>query len=89
MSKRVLIIDDPRVCRKCPCFSVKDERVTCEAAQRQFREGSNAVLFHGERFRPKWCPMVDMPEKLFTWSDDSFEAGWNAALAEMEVQNGL
>lgn len=89
MSKRVLVIDDPRVCRKCPCFSTTGEYTICEAAQKRFREGSYAVLFNGDRFRPKWCPMVDMPDKLFSWSDDSFEAGWNAVLEAMEVQNGL
>ena len=83
VKKKILVINDPIVCRSCPCFGVtaEDSHIFCEAARREFRDGSRAVIFNGDRFRPEWCPLKDLPDYKMDWSGgESYEAGWNDVL---------
>ena len=84
VKKKILVIDDPMVCRNCPCFEIVEDGLGspfCEAAHRTFRPGSHTVIFNGDRFRPEWCPLKDLPDYKMDWSGgESYEAGWNDVL---------
>jgi len=81
IDKVVLVFDKPEMCRDCPCFDSVSFEPYCYAADRGFDDSEKALIKNGKRYKPLFCPLVDMPKyKPFFWSDDSYEAGWNDAL---------
>ena len=79
MSKKVLVIDDPKTCRYCPaCGHMKEN---CKAVRRMFADSAQPLIMHSDNYKPTWCPLKDLPEYKMDWSSEqSYESGWNDVL---------
>lgn len=80
MSKAVLVMDMPESCDKCTlcCMTPYGEYMCCKMRKN---------VPDGEK--PDWCPLRELQEKKGgdKWQDeisDSYNAGWNACLEEIE-----
>ena len=87
MAKAVLVMDMPETCKDCSCkyFSYKDDALYDCAIT------GKTIPINGGRYgeKPDWCPLRELPEKKGgdKWQDeisDSYNAGWNACLEEIE-----
>ncbi len=76
--RKVIVIDDPKTCRKCPAMN---SALACNAAKRPFSEAMQIQIRNGESCQPTWCPLKDLPDYKMDWSGgESYEAGWNDVL---------
>ena len=76
MAKAVLVMDMPKCCYQCPCFSITE----CRA----YKCGTKV---DNDRTKPYWCPLKPMPEKReekyakdVGLRDSGFIDGWNACI---------
>ena len=77
--RKVIVIDDPKTCRKCP--SCQDMAMTCGAAHRMFADSAQPLIVKSDNYKPTWCPLKDLPDYKMDWSGgESYEAGWNDLL---------
>lgn len=54
MSKSILIIDTPRQCYQCPCYTCDSVSSFCQKENRETRGNT----------KPDWCPLKPLPEKI-------------------------
>ena len=65
MSKAILVMDMPKCCYQCPCFSITE----CRA----YKCGTKV---EDDRKKPDWCPLKEMPNKQTHSSiDNEFQRG--------------
>ncbi len=78
MSKKVLVIDDPKTCRRCIAYV----GAICKAAHKEFPESVYTLLDKSDNYRPPWCPAKDLPEHKLDWrsGENGYESGWNDVL---------
>lgn len=76
MSKAVLVIDMPTQCIDCPAHFVDEPVYWCGV--------TDEVLLSDciETFKPDWCPLKEMPQRMASEPDDSEyvsggKNGWN------------
>lgn len=85
MSKCVLVMDMPSSCVKCGLYEYAISR--CNATDKFQNDIS-------EDFKPEWCPLKPMPEKVETfnceelcdvddWYDSGYNNGYNACIDEL------
>lgn len=83
MSKAILVIDMPKNCEQCPCFSIGSFYDVCRLAQQ--------TKSFKEKGIPDWCPLRPMPEKKevcgkYPQPDGitpSYKIGYNACIDEI------
>lgn len=77
MSKSILVIDTPRDCFGCPCYSSIENGI-------YFCNKENRIISKQDiaKFKPDWCPLRDLPEKYEPVSMN-FERGFNACIYEI------
>lgn len=81
MSKKLLLIDDPKTCRKCMVFRDYCGVKICKAAHKKFTDSAITLLCKSDNYKPTWCPLKDLPEYKMDWSSEqSYESGWNDVL---------
>ena len=91
MAKAILIMDMPERCVKCPLlltFPQKDDLALCIARPKNGQEEYNPK--HEKSWRPDWCPLRELPEKIPELKSGYEEIsksihrdGWNACLDEI------
>ena len=76
MSKSILIIDTPRQCYQCPCYSCDSVSSFCQKENRETKGNT----------KPDWCPLKPLPEpKYLTEEDeyDMYDSGWDDCLTNI------
>ena len=97
MAKAILIMDMPERCVKCPLlltFPQKDGLALCIARPKNGQEEYNPK--HEKSWRPDWCPLRELPERMQicgTYNAEyyakgglmpSYKLGWNKCLDAIE-----
>lgn len=85
MSKVMLITDKPNACIDCPVHFADDRMVWCG------KEKKEILAEDFETFKPDWCPLKDVPEKMkvcgkYPQPDGivpSYKIGFNACIDEI------
>lgn len=78
MSKAILVMDMPKFCYQCPCFSISE----CRA----YKCGTK---IEDDRKKPEWCPLREVPHKITSWKGKStnyqqgHRDGYNACIDEI------
>ena len=87
MSKVIAIIDKPKNCEQCPCFSIGNFYDVCRLAQQ--------TKSFKEKGIPDWCPLREVPQKKDTKYSPTrnpyITEGYNACIDEIlkgEEENG-
>ena len=81
MSKVIAVIDKPKNCEQCPCFSIGHFYDVCRLAQQ--------TKSFKEKEIPDWCPLRELPRKKPTIGKESendilcVNAGYNACIDEI------
>ena len=79
MGKSILVIDMPECCAKCPLKSqMYDNQYICQGNHRR-------MVIPGNKNKPDWCPLRDLPEKedCKNYLDNDAEVycnGWNSCI---------
>lgn len=86
MFEVIAVIEDPKCCLNCPfCHIEPEEGYTCKLEKRKEEYMSLC-------FRPDWCPLKKIPEKLNEWDPELIEhqslglgkhIGWNMCIDEI------
>ena len=79
MSKAVLVIDTPEYCIDCPAHFCDDPHYWCGVTN------DSLLTDDIETFKPDWCPLKEMPEKLEHDPEESvcvtrYKTGWNRCI---------
>ena len=81
MSKAILVIDMPKMCKECPvCESY--EIIPSIEEHSCMVDRTNVDPYD----KPKWCPLKPAPEEQDIWYDDEssdWERGYNNCLHEI------
>lgn len=79
MSKAILVIDMPKNCEQCPCFSIGSFYDVCRLAQQ--------TKSFKEKGIPDWCPLRELPQKkelyLSINNEKGYCEGYNACIDEI------
>ena len=85
MPKAVLVMDMPERCDKCLLLlkiPQKDGLALCLARPTNGQEEYNPK--REKSWRPDWCPLRELPEKMITgaggYGENMFRSGFNACL---------
>lgn len=87
MSKSILVIDTPEACIGCPCCFADNVTIWCGKKRKALCEPMK--LPKGiEKFKPDWCPLLDLPEKRevplqYPYLHQLIADGWNACIDEI------
>lgn len=87
MSKSILVIDTPRDCFGCPCYSSGENGV-------YFCNKENRIISKQdiEKYKPDWCPLRDLPKKKEVrnfclgkgdYEQKSYQQGFNSCIDEI------
>ena len=81
MSKAILVIDMPKICKECPiCTSY--EIVSSVEEHWCMIKNTNVDPYN----KPNWCPLKPAPEEQDIWYDDEksdWERGYNNCVREI------
>lgn len=80
MSKSILVIDTPEACIGCPCHFADDVMIWCG------KERKEILADDIETFKPDWCPLLDLPEKMVEenrWFSEEYARGFNTCIDEI------
>ena len=76
MSKAILVMDIPKSCYQCPCFSI----TKCRA----YKCGTTV---EDDRKKPDWCPLRELPDKKeishFCETSTDWQKGYNTCLDDI------
>lgn len=83
MSKVIAVIDKPKNCEQCPCFSIGHFYDVCRLAKQ--------TKSFKEKGIPDWCPLREVPQKKevcgkYPQEDGitpSYKIGWNDCIDEI------
>lgn len=80
--KKVIVMDDPKTCRKCMVFRDYCGVKICKAAHKKFTDSAITLLCKSDSYKPPWCPAKDLPEHKLDWraGENGYESGWNDVL---------
>ena len=86
--KVVLVMDNPKECRECPCMNSCDFGVFCGATGKE-------IKYDYDKFEytiPLWCPLKALPKQreIFNHCDDylnGIDDGWNNCIDEILDSN--
>ena len=80
--KAVLVIDTPKDCYECPCYSLNAQAKRFECDANLTIKGKIGVVELDKK--PRWCPLRPLPHKLQAdWYADGYKEGFNACLEEI------
>ena len=89
MSKSILIIDTPRQCYQCPCYTCDSVSSFCQKENKETKGNT----------KPDWCPLRLFPQKhkevvrttydgtITNQAELQFGAGYNACIDEIIGEN--
>ena len=83
--KAILVINNPKTCSQCPCYSFNAQAKRFECDAKLFLKGKIGVVELNKK--PHWCPLKPMPsEKLIEnrWYSEDYSFGWNDCISEIE-----
>lgn len=81
MSKSILVIYTPNYYIDCPChFAGMSGQIWCG------KENKELLADDIQTFKPDWCPLVELPQKMAEesrWFSEDYVKGRNACIDEI------
>ena len=86
--KVILVIDKPKTCLECPCYSFNAQAKRFECDAKLFLKGKIGVVELDKK--PSWCPLKPLPKPITEYEvkvsydyDSDYAQGWNDCLKEI------
>ena len=90
--KVILVIDRPKTCLECPCYSFNAQAKRFECDVKLFLKGKIGVVELDKK--PNWCPLRPLPQKKGISLKEAigikcscYSDGWNECLDEITGEN--